>query len=222
MQLQDRTYSPEEYLQLEEQAEYKSAYHDGAIIPITGGTTNHNEISLNLVTNLRLSLKQQNYRVYMADVRLWIPRHRLYTYPDVMLIQGEPIYADQGTTTVTNPVMITEVLSPSTQNYDRTIQAHGAFKDSNRIRVTAPPKCIRGTRPYQGDKFAYYRSIPEMQEYILVSQQQYHVMQYTKTEAGKWLLSEYETETAAIQLESVDLVWNLAEIYTGVDFSNTK
>jgi Uma2 family endonuclease len=116
----------------------------------------------------------------------------LYTYPDVMLIQGEPIYADQGTTTVTNPIMITEVLSPSTQNYD------------------------------QGDKFAYYCSIPKMQEYILVSQQQYHVMQYTKTEVEKWLLSEYETETAAIQLESVDLVWDLAEIYTGVDFSNTK
>jgi Uma2 family endonuclease len=192
MQLQDRTYSPEEYLQLEEQAEYKSEYRAGEIIPMTGGTTNHNEISLNLVTNLRFSLRQQNYRVYMADVRLWIPRHRLYTYPDVMLIQGEPIYADQGTTTVTNPIMITEVLSPSTQNYD------------------------------QGDKFTYYRSIPEMQEYILVSQQQYHVMQYTKTEAGKWLLSEYETEAAAIQLESVDLVWNLAEIYTGVDFSNTK
>jgi Uma2 family endonuclease len=60
-------------------------------------------------------------------VRLWIPRHRLYTYPDVMLIKGEPIYADQGTTTVTNPVMITEVLSPSTQNYDRTIQASVSF-----------------------------------------------------------------------------------------------
>jgi Uma2 family endonuclease len=190
MQLQNRTYSPEEYLQLEEQAEYKSEYHDGEIIPMTGGTTNHNEISGNIYANLKLSLKKQNYRVYMADIRLWIPRHRLYTYPDVMLIKGAPIYADQGTTTVTNPVMITEVLSPSTQNYD------------------------------QGDKFAYYRSIPELQEYILVSQQQYHVMQYTKTEAGKWLLSEYATEAAEIQLESVDLVWNLAEIYIGVDFSN--
>ncbi|WP_319419323.1 Uma2 family endonuclease [Pleurocapsa sp. FMAR1] len=192
MQLQARTYTPEEYLQLEEQAEYKSEYRDGEIIPMTGGTTNHNEISLNLVTNLRFSLKKQNYRVYMVDVRLWIPRYRLYTYPDVMLIKGEPIYADRGTTTVTNPVMITEVLSPSTQNYD------------------------------QGDKFTYYRSIPEMEEYILISQQKYHVIQYTKTEAGKWLLSEYETEDALIQLGSLDLKLELSEIYTGVDFNDTK
>lgn len=192
MQLQTRTYTTEEYLHLEEQAEYKSEYLDGEIIPMTGGTTNHNEISLNIVTNLRFSLRKQDYRVYMADVRLWIPRYRQYTYPDVMLIKGEPIYADKGTTTITNPVMITEVLSPSTQNYD------------------------------QGDKFTYYRSIPEMEEYVLISQQKYHVMQYTKTEAGKWLLSEYETEDDSIQLASVDLELKLSEIYMGVDFDNTK
>ena len=193
MQLQTnpRIYTPEEYLQLEEQAEYRSEYRDGEIIPMTGGTTNHNEISLNLATNLRFSLKKQNYRVYMADVRLWIPRYRLYTYPDVMAIQGEPVYADKGTTTVMNPILIAEVLSPSTQNYD------------------------------QGDKFAYYRSIPEMQEYILISQQRYHVMQYAKTEAG-WLLSEYETEDAAIELASVNLELELSDLYTGVDFSKTE
>lgn len=191
MQLQNRTYTPEEYLQLEEQAEYKSEYRDGEIIPMTGGTTNHNEISGNIYANLKFGLKKQNYRVYIADVRLWIPRYRLYTYPDVMLIKGEPIYADKGTTTVTNPVMIAEVLSPSTQNYDL------------------------------GDKFTYYRSIPEMQEYILISQQQQHVIQYTKTEAG-WLLSEYEAEIEAIELSCADLRLELAEIYSGVDFEHTK
>jgi Uma2 family endonuclease len=187
-----RTYTPEEYLQLEAAAEYRSEYRDGVIIPMAGGTTNHNEICLNLATNLRLGLKKQNYRVYMTDVRLWIPRYRQYTYPNVMLIKGEPIYTDQGTTTVTNPIMITEVLSQSTQNYD------------------------------QGDKFTYYRSLPSMEEYILISQKHYHVMQYTKTEAGKWLLSEYETEDSLIQLASVNLELNLAEIYTNVDFNATK
>lgn len=190
MQLQARKYTREEYLELEEQAESKSEYRDGEIIPMTGGTTNHNEISGNFYTNLKFNLRKQNYRVYIVDVRLWIPRYRLYTYPDVILIKGEPIYVDKGTTTVTNPVMIVEVLSSSTQNYD------------------------------QGDKFTYYRSIPEMEEYILVSQQRYHVMQYTKTEAGKWLLSEYETEDLSIQLASTDLKLNLGEIYTGVDFNN--
>lgn len=189
MQLQTRNYTTEEYLRLEEETEYKSEYRDGEIIPMTGGTTNHNEISGNLYSNLKFNLKQQNYRIYIADVRLWIPRYRVYTYPDVMLIQEEPIYADKGATTVTNPVMITEVLSPSTQNYD------------------------------QGDKFTYYRSIPEMKEYILISQQRYHVMQYAKTEAG-WLLSEYEAEDAVIGLAAVHLELELRELYAGVDFHN--
>ena len=192
LQTKSRTYTPEEYLHLEEEAEYKSEYRDGEIIPMTGGTTNHNEIAGNFYTNLKFSLRKQDYRVYIGDVRLWIPRYRQYTYPDVMLIKGKPIYTDKGTTTVTNPVMITEVLSKSTQNYD------------------------------QGDKFTYYRSIPELKEYILISQKQYHVMQYTKTEAGKWLLSEYETEDLSIHLTSVDLELDLAEIYTGVDFSETE
>lgn len=188
MQLQTnpRTYTPEKYLELEERAEHKSEYRDGEIIPMTGGTTDHNEISLNLTTSLRFGLRKQGYRVYMADVRLWIPRYRVYTYPDVMLIQGEPVYADKGTTTVMNPVLIAEVLSPSTQNYD------------------------------QGDKFAYYRSIPEMKEYILISQKRYHVMQHTKTEAG-WLLTEHEAEDAVIKLASVNLEIELLDLYTGVD-----
>ena len=192
LQTQPREYTPEEYLQLEEKAEYKSEYHDGEIIPMTGGTTNHNEICLNLAANLKFGLRKQNYRVYIGDVRLWIPRYRVYTYPDVMVIKGEPIYADKGTTTVTNPILIAEVLSKSTQNYD------------------------------QGDKFNYYRSIPEMEEYILISQKQHRIMQYTKTEAGKWLLSEYETEDSTIQLASVNFEIELSEIYTGVDFSEAE
>lgn len=189
MQLQTHNYTPEEYLKLEAEAEYKSEYRDGEIIPMTGGTTNHNEIAGNFYSTLKFNLRKQDYRVYIADVRLWIPRHRVYTYPDVMLIQGEPIYADRGTTTVTNPVAIAEVLSPSTQNYD------------------------------QGDKFTYYRSILEMKEYILISQQKYHVMQYAKTELG-WLLSEYETADAIIKLAAVDWELELADLYTGVDFNN--
>ena len=192
LQTQDRKYTPEEYLQLEEQAESKSEYHDGDIVPMAGGTTNHNEICLNLAANLKFRLQKQNYRVYIGDVRLWIPRYRIYTYPDVMVIKQEPVYADRGTTTVTNPILIAEILSKSTQNYD------------------------------QGDKFAYYRSIPEMKEYILISQKQHQIMQYSKTEAGKWLLSEYETENSTIQLTSINFELELSEIYTGVDFSEIE
>ncbi len=194
MQLQSKSnyYTPEEYLLLEEQAEYKSEYHDGEIIPMTGGTTNHNEIAGNLAANLKFRLKKKPYKVYIGSVRLWIPRHRLYTYPDVMVIKDEPIYADKGTTTVTNPLLIIEVLSKSTQNYD------------------------------QGEKFNYYRSIPEMQEYILVSQKNFNVMQYSKTKDNKWLLSEYKVEEAVIEFSSIDFEIELTEIYTGVDFSEVE
>ena len=130
MPVQLKRYTPEEYLELEEKADYKSEYRDGEIVSMTGGTTHHNELAGNLYTHLKLDLRKQNYKVYMGDVRLWIPRYRQHTYPDVMLIQGQPVYHGKGTTTLTNPQLIAEVLSKSTQNYD------------------------------QGDKFTYYRSIP--------------------------------------------------------------
>jgi Uma2 family endonuclease len=166
-------YTPEEYLALEEQADDKSEYRDGEIVPRIGETTHHNELALTLAALLKLQLRKQNYRVYMGDVRLWIPRYRQYTYPDVMVIGGEPIYTDTGTTTVTNPLLIAEVLSKSTQNYD------------------------------QGDNFMYYRSIPEMREYLLIDQIRCYVMQYSKIEEHHWMLTEWEGETAVLQLKSV-------------------
>ncbi|GAB1544724.1 hypothetical protein NUACC21_74000 [Scytonema sp. NUACC21] len=128
MQLQTKKiFTPEEYLELEEKAEYKSEYRDGEIVPMAGGTTNHNEIAGNLYSNLKVSLKGRDYRVYIGDVRLWIPRYRQYTYPDIMVIQGQPVYTGTSTTTVMNPSFIAEVLSTSTKNYDQG--------DGQRIRV---------------------------------------------------------------------------------------
>ena len=185
---QKKYYTPEEYLALEETAAYKSEYRDGEIVPMTGGTTNHNEIALNIAANLKFSLKSKNYKVYMGDVRLWIPRYRQYTYPDVMVIQGQPIYTGKGTTTVMNPKLIVEVLSKSTKNYD------------------------------QGDKFLYYRSISEFTEYILIEQEEYRLLQYTKTSTNQWQLTEYESVDAIIPLNSVALEVSLNDIYAGVDF----
>jgi Uma2 family endonuclease len=191
MQLQTRTVTPEEYLELEERADYKSEYRDGEIIPMTGGTTNHNEIALNLAAYLKFQLKRLGFKIYMGDVRLWISKHRLYTYPDVMVIQGEPIYSSTSKTTVTNPSLIAEVLSKSTQNYD------------------------------QGDKFTYYRSIPELQEYLLVDQSKFRTMHHVKTEQG-WLLTEYEGETAVVKLKTSGLEISLKDLYEGVNFDDRE
>jgi Uma2 family endonuclease len=105
-----------------------------------------------------------------------------------MVIQGEPLYTGTGTTTVMNPLLIAEVLSKSTKNYD------------------------------QGDKFLYYRSIPEFKEYILIDQRRYHVMQHTKTLDGKWLLTEHESEDAILELSSIEFQINLRDIYEKVNF----
>ena len=183
------TYSFAEYLQLEETAAYKNEYQDGEIVPMTGGTTDHNKIALNFAAYLKFALKGQKYNIFIGDVKLWIAQYRQATYPDVMLIEGEPIYYETGKTTITNPRLIVEVLSKSTQNYD------------------------------QGDKFLYYRSLPEFQEYILISQSRPYVMQYNKTQENKWLLTEYEGENASLSLTSVNFALSFQEIYEGVTFN---
>jgi len=179
----------EEYLVLEETADKKHEYQDGEIVQMIGGTTEHNKITLNFASNLKFALKRKQYDIFIGDVKLWIPTYRQGTYPDVMLIEGESLYYGSGKTTVINPSLIVEVLSKSTQNYD------------------------------QGDKFFYYRSIPQFQEYILISQDQYYVMQFNKTQEGKWLLSEYVGVDSILSLNSVDFQISFAELYENVIFA---
>jgi Uma2 family endonuclease len=192
VQSQKRYYTPEEYLELEEAADYKNEYRDGEIVALPLETTNHNEIAGNFAANVKFALRGRNYDVYIVQVRLWIPRYRQYTYPDVMVIQGEPVYTETNTTTVMNPLLIAEVLSKSTKNYD------------------------------QGDKFLYYRSIPELKEYILIDQSKYHVMQYVKTAEGQWLFTEYESEDSVLSLRSVDFQIAFSELYEQVNFAENE
>ncbi|HLO88133.1 MAG TPA: Uma2 family endonuclease [Nostocaceae cyanobacterium] len=188
VQTETRRYTKEEYLELEETAEYKNEYIDGEIIPMPGVTTNHNKISLNFCKKFPLTIQGQNYDIYMSDVRLWIPQYRFYTYPDVMVIKGEPIYEGTGTTNIVNPLLIVEVLSKSTKNYDKT------------------------------DKFKYYRSIADLQEYIMIDQYSFAVEQYAKQLPGQWIFKEYEGENAVLSLYSVEFQITLKEIYERVNF----
>ncbi|MEH2364565.1 Uma2 family endonuclease [Nostoc sp.] len=183
-----KSYSPEEYLQLEETSESKNEYRDGEIIPMAGGTTNHNEIAGNFYANFKFTMRGKNYKIYMGDVKLWIQRYRIYTYPDVMVIQGEPIYEGTGTTTVTNPIMIVEVLSKSTENHDRT------------------------------NKFRFYRSIATLKEYIMINQYEYLVEQFNKNAEGQWVLTEYESVDAVLSLKSIGFQISFSDIYQEVNF----
>lgn len=187
-QLEKRYYTPEEYLALEEISEFKNEYRDGEIVPVTGGTTNHNEVAGNFYSHLKFAFRGKNYRIYMGDVRLWIPTYRLYTYPDVMVIEGKPVYEGKGITTVINPLLIVEVLSDSTKNYDR------------------------------GDKFKYYRSIPELKEYILIDQYSFYIEQLTKQSDHQWLLTDHQGEDTRLTLASINFEISFKDLYENVDF----
>ncbi|MEG3934004.1 MULTISPECIES: Uma2 family endonuclease [unclassified Microcoleus] len=187
-QTEKRYYTPEEYLALEESAIDKSEYHDGEIVPMTGGTTNHNKLALNFCRKFPLSVNGQDYETFINDVRLWIPQTRRYVYPDIMVIQGEPVYRENNKTIVTNPLVIVEVLSNSTKDYDR------------------------------GGKFLAYRSISEFREYILIDQYSYHIEQFAKNSNGKWVLTEYDSDESVLTLESVEFQMPLREIYERINF----
>lgn len=188
MQTKERSYSPEEYLALEETADFKSEYINGQIFPMAGGSTNHNQIALNFSTELNFTFKKLDYRVFMSDVRLWIPQKRIYTYPDVMVVVREPEYFNNRTDTITNPQVIVEVLSSSTKGYN------------------------------QGGKFEAYRTIPTFAEYLLVDQTKVYVEQYSKTANKRWSLREYDAEDAAITFASVEFQISLADVYNKVKF----
>ena len=188
VQTPPRHYSIDEYFALEETTEYRNEYRNGEIVTMTGGSINHNQIIVNLVIALSLVLREQNYGVYANDLRLWIPRYNEYTYPDILIIKDEPVFQERRTDTVVNPCIIFEVLSKSTSSRDR------------------------------GDKFTFYRSINEFQEYILIDQYQVHIEQFSKTPEGNWLLTESDVEDGILNLVSVKCQIPHRQIYERVKF----
>jgi Uma2 family endonuclease len=184
-----KTLSLEEYRNLETSAETKHEYHDGEIIEMTGGSINHNRLVRNLICLLDNALRKTIYEVFPSDLRLWIPQYNRGLYPDLMIIAGEPLFSDNRNDEILNPCLIIEVLSPSTSSYDR------------------------------GDKFRYYRSIPQLNQYLLVSQGEILIESYSKTSENHWLLQEYIPARGIISLDSLGISLNLADIYEGIDFN---
>lgn len=187
MQVKEPFYSPEEYLTLEAAAEFRSEYYNGQIYPMAGASPNHNRIAGNVHSVLNTALPD-DHDVFISDMRLWIPRAGLYTYPDVMVVAGALEFAEGRNDTVTNPLLIVEVLSESTKNYDR------------------------------GEKFEFYRSLSSFQEYLLIDQYKTHVELFSKTTGHQWLLSDFEEMNATIVLSSVSLEISLESIYKKVAF----
>ena len=185
-----KTYLIEDYLQREEAADFKSEYINGNIVPMTGGTTNHNQIVVNIITELSFAFKKLDDRVYVENVRLWIAEKRIFTYPDIMIIKGKPIYFENRKDTIVNPSLIIKVLSPSTQNYDKE------------------------------GKFSAYRTIKNFQEYVLISQTRIYGEKFVRTEDKKWLFQEYYQEDQKINLELNNISLNFSDIYQKVDLTS--
>jgi Uma2 family endonuclease len=187
-QVETKTYTAEEYLELEVNSLDRHEFINGEIILMAGGSPDHNEIALNLGGALKLALKGKPYRTFSSDQRLWVPQLNNYTYPDLIVV-AKPIELQSGRTdTITNPLLIAEVLSKSTKAYDRD------------------------------DKFAAYRSIPSFQEYLLIDQYRMRVEQYSKTDANKWIFSEYACAGDRLMLNSISVEVSLADLYENIEF----
>src|SRR2546426_6586677 len=161
-------YNPEEYLALERKAEHKSEYFAGEIFAMTGASERHNLIVTNLVRELSLQLKGRPCKTYSSDMRVKVGATGLFTYPDVIVVCGPTQFDDEQQDTVVNPSVIIEVLSKSTEGYDR------------------------------GEKFAHYRKLESLTDYLLVSQTKPHVEHYVRQPDNQWLLSETEGLESAL------------------------
>ena len=180
--LAERPYSPEEYLALERAAETKSEYVDGCIYAMTGASRAHNLIALNIGAELHRQLKGRPCEAYLADMRVKAATARSYRYPDIAVVCGQPAFEDPRFDTLTNPTVLIEVLSPTTEASDR------------------------------GRKFAEYRGIPSLREYLLVSQDQPRIERYARQAEG-WLLTVAEGLEAKVRLDAIDCALDLAEVY---------
>jgi Uma2 family endonuclease len=181
--------SAQEYLELERRAATKSEFFAGEIFAMTGASRDHNLIVANLVRELTLELKGRPCETYPSDMRVKVNATGLYTYPDLAVVCGPPQFDDEQKDTLLNPTLIVEVLSISTEAYDR------------------------------GKKFAHYRKIGSLAEVLLVSQDKPHVDRYVRQPENQWLLAEWDGLQSRVLLTSIDCRVDMAEIYDKVELT---
>ena len=183
---QRRVYTRAEYLLLEEKAEYKSEYRQGEIVAMTGASLDHHRIIISLSTFLTNAFESKSCEVFTNDLRLWIERKRLYTYPDVMVVCDKPEFVEGRTDTIVNPKIIIEVLSKSTESYDR------------------------------GDKFHAYWTLDTFAEYVLIDQYRLHVEYFRKIDEKVWEIIVLTKADERLNLKSIEVEIPLGKIYRNV------
>ena len=172
-----------EYLAYERTSDGKHGYYAGEIFAMAGGSVQHNIIVANTIASLHGQLRRRECTVCPSDMRVHIPRTGLYTYPDVSVVCGQMYFQDSESDTLLNPTVIIEVLSPSTENYDR------------------------------GKKFQNYRMLDTLREYVLIAQDSVHIEHYVRQMDYQWLLTEYDNEESIFELSSIVCTLTLVDVY---------
>ena len=183
--------TPEQYLAHERRAEVKSEYVNGRVYAMTGASRAHNLITLNIASELRAKLRGRPCETYLSDMRVKVAPTGLYTYPDVVALCEPPRFEDAQVDTLINPAVIVEVLSPSTERYDR------------------------------GEKFAHYRRLDSLQEYVIVAQERARVEHYAR-HGAQWILTEAVDLDASIELPALGCALALRDVYERVDFASAE
>jgi Uma2 family endonuclease len=183
------SYTEEEYLRWEEDAPYKSEYVRGEISAMSGGTIDHGALSVNVAAELRAALRGRGCRVLSSDVKVRTPRGT-FRYPDASVICGPPQYHNRSRVVITNPLLIVEVLSDSTEATD------------------------------QGEKLREYQMLDSLQHYLLVSQHEARVELYTRKDDGHWDYVAVEGLNGILTLSSLSITLTLADIYEGIEFDS--
>lgn len=179
--------TPQEYLAIERKAQYKSEYWNGKMYAMAGASGEHTDIQCNIVFRLRLQLQGGSCRIRSSDMRVQT-RSNLYTYPDVVVVCGKPEYADKAVDTLLNPLVIIEILAPSTESYDR------------------------------GMKFEQYRGIETLRAYLMVSSDRMHVELFSKRDDGQWSFDEWNVSEEIVKIEACKCGLKIGEIYENVEF----
>jgi len=178
--------SPEEYLRLERQSECKSEYLNGEVFAMSGASRKHNLITGNIGSEFNQQLRGKACEAYMSDMRVKVTSTGLYTYPDVVVVCGEPQFEDEYVDTLLNPTLLVEVLSQSTERYDRIA------------------------------KSSYYRTLDSLAEQLLVAQDEVRLEQYVKQANGQWLLFECSSLDKIVDLPSIGCTLALRDVYDKV------
>jgi Uma2 family endonuclease len=178
----------EQYLALDRAAEFRSEFLDGEIVAMSGGSMRHSGLKINLAGEIRSALRGTQCRAFDSDLRVRVSSN-MCAYPDLTVVCGKPMLADDLQDILLNPKVIFEVLSPSTEYHDR------------------------------GMKFRRYREIASLMDYILVDQDQARIEQFTRGDAHTWTFRDYQSADEILLIESIGVSVPIARIYEGIGLS---